>query len=92
MFALVAAICGALGGFVREILGNKGVFAFPRFTEKNLALGGLVSIMCGAVSAIIGLPAYNLTTQFWYVNAVIWGLGWSDVLANVVSLVKEKTR
>ena len=36
MSVLIAAVCGAVGGFVREILGNKGFFAFPRFTEKNL--------------------------------------------------------
>jgi len=90
MISLIAAIMGCLGGFVREILGAKGIFAFPRFTEKNLALGGLVSVICGAVSALIGLPTYNLESQFWYVNAIIWGLGWSDVLANAVSLLKEK--
>jgi len=92
MFPAIAALCGAIGGFVREILGNKGIFAFPRFTEKNLALGGFVSVICGAVSGVIGLPTYNLESQFWYVNAIIFGLGSSDVLANAISLIKEKIK
>ena len=92
MSVLIAAVCGAVGGFVREILGNKGFFAFPRFTEKNLALGGLVSVICGAVSAVIGLPAYNVGSEFWYINAIIWGLGWSDILANVATLIMGKVK
>lgn len=89
---LVAALCGAIGGFVREILGNKGIFAFPRWTSKSLALGGFVSVICGAVSALLGLPTYNLESEFWYVNALIWGLGWSDCLANVLTLLKERVK
>ncbi|MEM2946284.1 MAG: DUF4257 domain-containing protein [Thermoproteota archaeon] len=90
MFALIAAVCGAIGGFARELLGNKGIFAFPKWTEKNLALGGLVSVLVGAVAAVIGLPTYNVESPFWYVNAIVFGLGWSDVLANATTLLKEK--
>ena len=90
--ALIAALCGAIGGFVREILGNKGIFAFPRWTSKNLALGGFVSVICGAISALLGLPTYNIESEFWYVNALIFGLGWSDVLANFLTLLKEKIK
>jgi len=88
--ALIAGTIGAFGGFIREILGNKGIFVFPKFTEKNLALGGLVSVFCGIIAGLIGLPTYNTDSQFWYINALIWGLGWSDVLANVATLMKEK--
>lgn len=90
--ALTAVLCGAIGGFVREILGNKGIFAFPRWTEKSLALGGFVSVICGAVSALLGLSTYNLESEFWYVNALIWGLGWSDVLANFLTLLKGRVK
>ena len=92
MFLVIAAACGAVGGFIREILGKKGFFVFPKLTEKNLALGGLVSVLCGAVAALLGLPTYNVESEFWYVNAIIWGLGWSDILANVATLITGKAK
>ena len=51
-----------------------------------------MSVICGAVSAVIGLPAYNVGSEFWYINAIIWGLGWSDILANVATLIMGKVK
>lgn len=89
---LIALICGALGGLVREIIGNKGLLCFPKFTEKGLTLGCLTSIILGAVSGLGFLQTVNLNSPYWYATIAAGGLAGSDLIANITNLIEERRK
>lgn len=87
---IVALVAGAFGGFIREIYGNKGVFALPKKTEKDWTLGGLTSIFCGLAAVVVNLALLgpDIAVPVAASLGIGWGIAFSDIVANAVSAVK----
>ena len=69
-------ILGALGGFVGEIVREKGCIYLPRLKDHRVYLNSLTGIVLGIVSGVIGDgdPA----------NAFMWGTGGSWIIPGMV--------
>jgi len=97
LVVLACILSGALGGFIREVYGLKGVFVLPRKTGKTYALGSFLAVICGAFAAVLNLAAlWGAIAQLsWPQNLFIaislgagWGIAFNDVLANAITAAK----
>lgn len=85
---LVALVAGMFGGFIREVYGNKGIFALPKKTEQNWALGGLTSIFCGLAAVVINLAVLgpDIAVPVAASLGIAWGIAFNDIVANAVAV------
>ena len=49
-FIFLAIIAGAVGGFIQDVLQNKGIIKLPKKVNDEIYLGSFVGILLGAIS------------------------------------------
>jgi hypothetical protein len=88
---VILCLSAVFASVIREYYGNKGMFVFPKITDKGLALGSLSSVFFALFAVLVNFAIIptELSVQLAVSLGIAWGIAAPDIVANALGKIQE---